>query len=82
MSYLIIANIIHIITNGMSRLIGHLFPIAELERARQTEDSPRTRFFASLAYFCMYLALRELRRLAYDLLRRMMWLSSSILCRG
>ena len=66
----------------MSCLVGYLLPIAELERARQTEDLPRTMFFASIAYFFMYLALHELLRLAYDLLRRIMWLSSSILCRG
>ena len=51
LSYFIIANIIHIITNHMSCLVGYLLPIAELERARQTEDLPRTMSFASLAYF-------------------------------
>jgi len=81
-SYFIIANVVHIITNHMSCLVGYLLPIAELERARQTEDLPRTMFFASLAYFSTCLALLELRRLAYDLLRRMRWLSSSIPCRG
>jgi len=81
-SYFIIANIVHIITNHMSCLVGYLFLIAGLERARQTEDLSRTMFLASLAYFSMYLALHELRRLAYDLLRRMMWPSSSILCCG
>jgi len=45
MSYFIIANIIYIITNHMSCLVCHLLPIAELERARQMEDLPRTIVF-------------------------------------
>jgi len=51
MSYFIISNIIHTLTNYMSYLVDYLSAIAELERARQTEDLPRTTSFASLAYF-------------------------------